>query len=66
MGNRGTWPSSSRGLVAIVLSMATFSVRETELAIKFELGRIVRADYKPGLHFLVPMLNNVRNSTSAS
>ena len=40
--------------------MAAFTVRETELAIKFQLGRIVRADYKPGLHFLVPLLNNVR------
>ncbi len=60
MGNRGYLAVIVAGLVAIALSMATFSVRETELAIKFELGRIVRADYKPGLHFLVPMLNNVR------
>ena len=60
MGNRGYLAVIVAGLVAIALSMATFSVSERELAIKFELGKIVRADYKPGLHFLVPMLNNVR------
>jgi membrane protease subunit HflC len=35
-------------------------VRETELAIKFRFGEIVRADYGPGLHFMVPMVNNIR------
>ena len=27
---------------------------------KFRFGEIVRADYKPGLHFLMPFVNNVR------
>ena len=40
--------------------MSTFTVRETELAIKFRFGEIVRADYGPGLHFMVPMVNNIR------
>ena len=40
--------------------MSTFTVRETELAIKFRFGEIVRADYTPGLHFMVPLCNNVR------
>ncbi len=50
------------GVIAgvLVLSMATFSVRETELAMKFRFGEIVRADYKPGLHFKVPFYNEVR------
>ena len=43
---------------ALLLAMSTFTVRETELAIKFRFGEIVRADYKPGLHFMVPMVNN--------
>jgi modulator of FtsH protease HflC len=43
-----------------VLAMATFTVRETELAMKFRFGEIVRADYKPGLHFMVPFYNQVR------
>jgi len=36
-----------------------FTVNERELAIKFRLGEIVNADYKPGLHFKVPLLNNI-------
>jgi membrane protease subunit HflC len=37
-----------------------FVVTETEYAVKFQLGRIIRADYGPGLHFKVPFVNNVR------
>jgi len=37
-----------------------FVVTETEFAIKFQLGRIVRADYEPGMHFKMPFINNVR------
>lgn len=37
-----------------------FMVKETEYAIKFQLGRIVKADYEPGLHFKLPFVNNVR------
>jgi membrane protease subunit HflC len=43
-----------------LVSLATFTVRETELAIKFRFGQVVRADYLAGLHFMVPMVNNVR------
>ena len=39
---------------------SVFIVNETEYAIKFQLGRILRADYEPGLHFKVPFFNNVR------
>ena len=44
----------------VLFAFATFNVRETELAIKFRFGEIVAADYSPGLHFLVPFVNNVR------
>jgi len=37
-----------------------FIVSETEYAIKFQLGRIVKADYGPGLHVKLPFVNNVR------
>ena len=40
--------------------MSTFTVRETELAMKLRFGEIVRADYEPGLHFKVPLINEVR------
>src|SRR5262245_33770268 len=46
--------------VLFVISLSTFSVRMTELAIKFQFGQIVKAQYTPGLHFMVPVVNNVR------
>lgn len=45
-------------MMAIALSL--FTVKETEYAIKFELGKIVRTDYTPGLYVKVPFINNVR------
>ncbi|MBM5811712.1 MAG: protease modulator HflC [Gammaproteobacteria bacterium] len=47
-------------LVLLALSRAVFQVHETELAIKFRFGEIVRADYEPGLHFMIPLINEVR------
>ncbi len=37
-----------------------FIVTETEYAIKFQLGRIVKSDYTPGIQVKVPFVNNVR------
>lgn len=37
-----------------------FIVTETEYAIKFQLGKIVRSDYQPGLHGKLPFINNIR------
>jgi membrane protease subunit HflC len=47
-------------LVGILAFSSLFMVKETEYAIKFQLGRIVKADYEPGLHFKLPFVNNVR------
>ncbi len=44
----------------IVLSLSAFIVDERELAIKFRLGQIAETDYEPGLHFQIPIVNNVR------
>jgi membrane protease subunit HflC len=60
MSNRSYLVVIVLGFLALVLSMAAFTVRETDLALKFRFGEIVRSDYEPGLHFLVPMVNNVR------
>jgi membrane protease subunit HflC len=59
MPNRGLLPVILVGAVLLLFSMSAFTVRETELAVKFRFGEIVRADYKPGLHFLTPLVNNV-------
>jgi membrane protease subunit HflC len=42
------------GLVALVLYLTVFTVRETEKAILFRFGEIVSSDYQPGLHFKLP------------
>jgi len=47
------------GLGGLGLASA-FTVNETEYAIRFQLGRIVKMDYQPGLHWKLPFVNNVR------
>jgi modulator of FtsH protease HflC len=49
-------------LVAIILlaRASLFTVSEGELAIKSTGGEIVDANYKPGLHFKVPLVNEVQ------
>jgi membrane protease subunit HflC len=59
MNNKSYLPLLILGAAVMLLSMAAFTVRETELAVKFRFGEIVRYDYKPGLHFLTPFINNV-------
>ncbi len=46
--------------LAFVGLNSIFVVSETEYAIKFQLGRVVKADYGPGLHVKAPFINNVR------
>jgi membrane protease subunit HflC len=50
------------GFCALLLisMMCIFTVGQTEKAIKFNLGQIVKDDYEPGLHFKWPFLNNVK------
>ena len=52
MPNRGYLPLILLGAALLLFSMAAFTVRETELALKFRFGEIVRTDYAPGLHFM--------------
>lgn len=47
-------------LLIVGLTFGTFTVKETERALKFRLGEVVRVDYEPGLHFQIPFVNNVR------
>jgi membrane protease subunit HflC len=53
-------------LVALLIlgSFSVFTVSETQKAILFRLGEIVRTDFTPGLHFKVPFVNNVRTFES--
>lgn len=47
-------------LVVVIGSMSIFYVDERELAIKFRFGEIRKADFEPGIHFQIPIINNVQ------
>ena len=49
-------------LVALLLGLlgSVYVVREDQTAMVLNLGKVVRADIKPGLHFKVPLLETVR------
>lgn len=52
------------GISIFITSQSLFIVNETELAIKFRFGEIVKSDYEPGWHVKVPLVNNVRKYDS--
>ena len=47
-------------LALFVVAAFLFKVDETQLAVLFRFGEIVKTDYQPGLHFKVPFINEVR------
>ncbi len=54
-----TWFAILGAAVIVVVSQSFFIVDEKELALRFQFGEIVQSDYKPGLHFKLPFVNNV-------
>jgi membrane protease subunit HflC len=46
--------------LALVIYSSAFIINQWEVAIKLRLGEIVDSGYKPGLHFMVPIINNVK------
>ena len=47
-------------LLAVVAYFSLFRVQEYEQAIVFQFKEIQRSDYKPGLHFMIPVVNTVQ------
>jgi len=47
------------GAIALVGSSSLFVVQEQQLALLLRLGEIVDADFKPGLHFKIPVIQDV-------
>ena len=45
--------------IVLVIATSTFMVKEQELALRVRLSAIVESDYKPGLHFKVPFMEDV-------
>jgi len=52
------------GILFFIVSASVFTVSETERAIKFRLGEVIESDFKPGLHFKAPFINNVKKFDS--
>lgn len=50
--------------LVLMMYMSMFTVYETEKAIKFKLGEIIATEFKPGLHFKFPVINNVKKFTN--
>ncbi len=58
---------ANKSLIGIILVLVVaiawgslFTVKEWERAALFKFGEIVRTDYEPGLHFKIPIVNNIR------
>ena len=47
-------------LVALVASNSIYIVKETERAVMLKFGEIVQTDIQPGLHFKLPIVNNIK------
>ena len=48
------------GLVLVAIGLSAFTVNERELAIKLQVGKVIKSDYAPGLHFKIPIYQTVR------
>ncbi|MCF6287990.1 MAG: protease modulator HflC [Proteobacteria bacterium] len=51
-------------IIAILLKAFAFTVNEKELAVKLKIGKVVKADYKPGLHWLIPWVDKIKKFDS--
>jgi len=51
--------SATAFVIFIAVMSSIFIVKQTEKAIKFQFGTVIKYDYEPGLHFKWPIINNV-------
>ncbi|MCF6301421.1 MAG: protease modulator HflC, partial [Proteobacteria bacterium] len=47
-------------VLAVLASFFLFTVNEKETAVKFRFGEIIQAGYEPGLHWRIPVVNNIK------
>lgn len=47
-------------LAVFIAKSSLFTVQETEKAIKFKFGEIIKSDYQPGLFWKLPFVNTVK------
>ncbi|MCB1759477.1 MAG: protease modulator HflC [Gammaproteobacteria bacterium] len=58
-GKFGIYAIAAAVVLAVAYS-AAFVVNQWEVALKLRLGEIVDSDYEPGLHWRIPILNEVK------
>jgi membrane protease subunit HflC len=59
MGSRALGALALLLAVIVLISMSTFIVKEQELALRVQIQEIKGKDFKPGLHFKVPIIDSV-------
>lgn len=47
-------------ITVFAFSSFVFKVDETQYAVLFRFGQIVKTDFEPGLHFMLPVMNTVK------
>jgi membrane protease subunit HflC len=48
------------GIILVIAGLSLFTVNEREQAIKRRLGEVVESTYEPGLHWKIPLIEDVR------
>ena len=60
MNNKGAGIIVGVGLVLVIIGLSAFTVNERDLAIKLRFGEVREANYEPGLHWKIPVIETVR------
>lgn len=60
MSNSGMKVIVGVGLVFVIIGLSAFTVNERDLAIKLRFGEVREANYEPGLHWKIPVIETVR------
>jgi len=60
MGSRNVSAFTVVLFILFIVNSAFFTVSATERAVMLRFGEVVEADLKPGLHFKIPMVHEVR------
>lgn len=60
MSNKSLFALIGGVILALLVWSSLYIVSQTEKAVLLQFGRIVEADVKPGLHFKIPYVNQVR------
>jgi len=60
MGSRNVSALTVVLFILFIVNSAFFTVSATERAVMLRFGEVVEADLKPGLHFKIPMVHEVR------